>query len=176
MVQQALKQIATQALSLTPNGYFITDISEKSRCVDDNKQWRPVPQSTPVDFRGLANALETEIHPDICTFYSSFWSGSLETTSQEGQVSLIQMWNQDDFDRLIENFIGHALMKRQQKLPLTLFFATTEPDSELFLSLDNATGEVLLEEPARPPKKIVDNDLSTFLNRLTPVLGSPDIY
>jgi|TARA_B110000196_G_scaffold235905_1_gene204384 SecY interacting protein Syd len=176
LVQQALKQIATQALSLTPNGYFITDISEKSRCVDDNKQWRPVPQSTPVDFRGLANALETEIHPDICTFYSSFWSGSLETTSQEGQVSLIQMWNQDDFDRLIENFIGHALMKRQQKLPLTLFFATTEPDSELFLSLDNATGEVLLEEPARPPKKIVDNDLSTFLNRLTPVLGSPDIY
>jgi len=176
LVQQALKQIATQALSLTPNGYFITEISEKSRCVDDNKQWRPVPQSTPVDFRGLANALETEIHPDICTFYSSFWSGSLETTSQEGQVSLIQMWNQDDFDRLIENFIGHALMKRQQKLPLTLFFATTEPDSELFLSLDNATGEVLLEEPAKPPKKIVDNDLSTFLNRLTPVLGSPDIY
>lgn len=176
MVQQALKRIATQALSLTPNGYFITDISEKSPCVDDNRQWRPVPQSTPVDFRGLANALETEIHPDICTFYSSFWSGSLETTSQEGHVSLIQMWNQGDFDRLIENFIGHALMKRQQKLPLTLFFATTEPDSELFLSLDNATGEVLLEEPARPPKKIVDNDLSTFLNRLTPVLGSPDIY
>jgi SecY interacting protein Syd len=176
LVQQALERITTQALSLTPDGYFTTDLSEKSPCLNDNRLWRPVPQSTPVDFRGLANALETEIHPDICTFYGSFWSGSLEATSQEGHVSLIQMWNQSDFERLIENFIGHALMKRQHKLPLTLFFATTEPDSELFLSVDNKSGEVLLEEPARPPIRIVDNDLNTFLNRLTPVLAPPDIY
>lgn len=67
-------------------------------------------------------------------------------------------------------------MKRQRKQPLTLFFATTEPDSELFLSVDNKTGEILLEEPAKPPIKIVENDLNTFLNRLTPVLASPDIY
>ncbi|MDG2070798.1 MAG: SecY-interacting protein Syd [Pseudomonadales bacterium] len=162
-------------MSLTPDGYFTTDLDEKSPCVN-NRQWRPVPQSTPVDFRGLANALETEVHPDICTFYGSFWSGPLETTSEEGQVSLIQLWNPDDFDRLIENLIGHGLVKRQRKQPLTLFFATTEPDSELFLSVDNKTGEILLEEPAKPPIKIVENDLNTFLNRLTPVLASPDIY
>jgi SecY interacting protein Syd len=164
------------ALSLTPDGYFTTDLDEKSPCVNNNRQWRPVPQSTPVDFRGLANALKTEVHPDICTFYGSFWSGPLETTSEEGQVSLIQLWNPDDFDRLIENLIGHALVKRQRKQPLTLFFATTETDSELFLSIDNKTGEILLEEPAKPPIKIVENDLNTFLNRLTPVLASPDIY
>lgn len=176
MIQQALERIATQALSLTANGYFTTDLSEQSPCVNDNGQWRPIPQSTPVDFRSLSNALETEIHPDICSFYDSFWSGNLETSSQEGLVNLIQLWDQDDFDRLVENLIGHALMKRKHKRPLTIFFATTEPDSELFLSVDNETGEVLLEEPEKSPVRIVDNDLNTFLNRLTPVLTPPDIY
>ena len=138
--------------------------------------WRPVKQSPSVDFSGLAQALETPIHPDICQFYGSYWSGTLEMDSQEGRVSLIQLWNEEDFDRLIANFIGQALAKRRQRQPLSLFIANTEPDSEHFLSIDNATGAVLLELPGKPPLRRVEDKLGTFLSRLTPTLRSPDLY
>ena len=140
-----------------------------SLCQFTDGKWKPVPQKAPVNFDGLANALETTIHPDITAYYSAFWSGTIETESEEGQVSLIQLWNQNDFDRLVENLIGHALMKRRSKHPLTVFFATAEPDTELFLSIDNENGHVLLEEPGRAPLRQVDENLATFLNRLTPV-------
>lgn len=120
--------------------------------------------------------METTIHPDITAYYNAFWSGTIETESEEGQVSLIQLWNEKDFDRLVENLIGHALMKRRSKHPLTVFFATAEPNTELFLSIDNENGHVLLEEPGRAPLRQVDEDLVTFLNRLTPVPTPPEIY
>jgi SecY interacting protein Syd len=100
----------------------------------------------------------------------------LETKSQEGPLSLIQLWNQSDFDRLIENLIGHLMAKQQARQPFTVFFATTDPDSELFLSVDNDTGKVLLEEPGKPPIREVESDLACFLDRLEAVTNSPGIY
>ncbi|HJN51933.1 MAG: SecY-interacting protein [Pseudomonadales bacterium] len=139
-------------------------------------RWEPVPQSQTTDFRGLENALELEIHKDIKAYYGSYWCGALEATAEEGHVSLIQMWNPQDFDRLIENLIGHAMAKRRLKHPFTVFVATTEADSELFLSVDNDTGGVLLEEPGCPPRRQVDENLASFIDRLTPCLAQPKIY
>jgi SecY interacting protein Syd len=139
-------------------------------------RWEPVRQNERIDFRGLENALELEIHGDIKALYSTYWSAGLEATSEEGHVSLIQLWNPQDFDRLIENLIGHALAKRRQKQSFTVFVATTEADSELFLSVDNATGKVLLEEPGHPPKREVDENLASFIDRLAPCLEQPKIY
>lgn len=138
--------------------------------------WRPAPQETPVSFDGLENALEYEIHPDIKSYYGSYWSGTLEADSEEGRVSLIQLWNQEDFDRLIANLIGHALAKQRLKQPMTVFFANTDPDSELFLSIDNTSGAILLEEPGRPPMRQVESDISTFIGRLTPKIRQPELY
>ncbi|MBD3646949.1 MAG: SecY-interacting protein Syd, partial [Pseudomonadales bacterium] len=135
-----------------------------------------VTQSPPVDFRGLENALEEPVHPDIIAYYSSFWSGTIEAKAREGHVSLIQLWNPEDFDRLIENFIGHLLAKRRIKRPFTAFFATTDPDSEYFLSIDNESGKVLLEEPGKPPVREIEDDIATFLGRLEPVDMPPRIY
>ena len=138
--------------------------------------WRPVAQVRAVDFSGLENALELEIHPDVKAYYGSFWSGSLEATSSEGHVSLIQLWNPADFDRLIENLIGHALAKKRLKHALTIFFANTESESEYFLSVDNSTGEVLLEKPGVAPVQKVDVCLADFISRLSPSLTSPGIH
>jgi SecY interacting protein Syd len=138
--------------------------------------WHPVTQRDAVDFSGLEHALDVKIHADIKAFYGSFWSGSLEATCQEGHVSLIQLWNQADFNRLVENLIGHALAKRKVKQPLTVFFANTEFDSPYFLSVDNDSGEVLLEEPGAKPKRKVDNCLADFLNRLVPSLEPTTIH
>jgi SecY interacting protein Syd len=192
-IQLALSQLFAEALLLTDQGYFLAEYDPdwRSPCelpsgtdalinreaiVPDSIPWKPVTQEPKVDFSGLENALETTIHPDLVTYFSSYWSGTIETKSLEGHTSLIQLWNPEDFDRLIENYIGHSLAKRRIKESLTFFFATTEPDSEYFLSIDNATGAVLLEEPGRSPIKQVDDNLFNFLQRLTPVNSVPEIF
>lgn len=183
-VTRSLEAFTSRALTDRGVDYFESDFDPewRSRCELDASprtarvRWRPIVQTDPVDFRGLANALECDIHPDIRAYYASFWSGGFEARSHEGHVSLIQLWNAEDFDRLIENLIGHALAKRKARQPFTAFFATTEPDSELFLSIDNESGRVLLEEPGRPPIKEVETDVATFIDRLTPVDLEPGIY
>ena len=179
---QVLSDLIERTLLLTERGLLVSpfDPEWRSACEvhhsAEKTYWRPVAQSPRVDFSGLSNAVEAPIHSDIVNYYSSYWSGTLETDSQEGRVSLIQLWNQDDFERLITNLIGHALNKIRAKHPYTVFFATTEPDSELFLSIDNDSGVVLLEEPGNVPIREVESDILTFLNRLEPKLRQPGLY
>lgn len=132
-------------------------------------RWRPVKRSLADDFPGLENALETDIHPDIKSYYGAFWSGNLEAEAPDGHVSLIMLWNPADADRLIENQIGHALVNRRSKSPLSLFFACTEPDSDLILTVRNDSGEVLLERPGYKPLRSVAGSLAEFLDLLAPV-------
>jgi SecY interacting protein Syd len=181
-VDTALAGLFQDALEKSGKDSFTTrfDPSFRSDCEisqqGENTLWRPCAQSTAVDFSGLANAVESPIHPDICAYYSAYWAGTLEARSQEGPVSLIQLWNHEDFDRLIANLIGHFMAKQRIKCPFTVFFANTDPDSEFFLSIDNESGQVLLEEPAKAPLRVVEQDLATFLSRLTPVNKETGIY
>ena len=133
--------------------------------------WRPVKRAFADEFAGVERALELRIHPDIQAYYGAFWSGGLEATAAEGHVSLILLWNPADVERLVENLIGHALAKRRARAPFTVFFACTEPDSELFLSVDNASGEVVLEAPGAKPRRTVAPSLTAFLRGLDPAPG-----
>ena len=83
-------------------------------------------------------------------------------------MSLLFLWNPADTDRLNENLIGHAMAKQRAKAPMSIFFACTEPDSELFLSVDNDSGSVLLEKPGYKPIREVAPDLASFLATLVP--------
>ena len=129
-------------------------------------RWWPVPQHPRVNFEGLEHALELKLHPDAVAWYSQWWAGGLDASAEEGEVHLIQLWNPEDFDGLISNLIGHALNKRRSDAQFTVFFATTEEDSELFLSIDNDSGAVVLEAPMDPPFREVAPDLASFLARL----------
>ena len=179
---QALANLIERTLDLTDSRLLSSpfDPEWRSECEvyqsSDKTFWRPIVQSPRVDFSGLANAIEAPIHPDIVSYYGSYWSGTLEADSREGRVSLIQLWNPDDFERLITNLVGHALNKIRAKHPYTVFFATTEPDSELFLSIDNTSGVVMLEEPGKSPIREVESDIGTFLTRMEPKERQPDIY
>ena len=181
-VNAALSGLFQDALDRSGQDSFSTsfDPSFRSECElhqqGDNTLWRPRLQSPPVDFTGLSNAVGSPIHPDVCAYFGSYWAGTLESTSQEGHVSLLQLWNQEDFDRLIGNLIGHFMAKQKMKQAFTVFFANTEPDSEFFLSIDNESGQILLEEPAKAPLRVVEQDLTTFLKRLTPVATQSGIY
>ena len=130
--------------------------------------WRPLRRAFADDFAGLERALEVPIHNDVKAYYGRYWSGGLEATAEEGHVSLILLWNPSDAQRLVENLIGHALAKRRARAALTVFFACTEPDSDLFLSIDNASGAVVLEAPGAKPIRTVAPSLTVFLRGLRP--------
>lgn len=140
--------------------------------------WQPLPRGLNTDiehdFAGLENALETTIHPDIKAYYGSYWSGGLEADAPQGHVSLILLWNPQDAERLIANLIGHALAKQRSRSPLSVFFACTEVDSELFLSVANDTGEVLLEKPGHKPVEVVAENLASFIDTLVP--APPELH
>jgi len=136
--------------------------------------WRPRRRPFADDFAGLERALETSIHPDIKAYYGAYWSGGLEAKAADGHVSLLLLWNPEDAERLVENLIGHALAKRRARSPFTVFFACTEPESELFLTVDNASGVVLLEQPGHRPIRRVADSLAEFLGALEP--APPELH
>ena len=131
-------------------------------------QWQPTKRSRSADFGGLEHALEVEIHPDIKSFYGCYWADVMKLETREGGLTLIQIWNEADFDRLVENILGHAMAKQRIKAPLTVFIATTD-EGEHMLSVDNASGRVVLEEPGSLPAREVSPSLAQFLDRLSPV-------
>ncbi len=130
--------------------------------------WRPLERHDVDDFSGLERAFKTEIHESIKSYYGSYWSGCLEAEASEGHVSLILLWNPDDRDRLMENLIGHAMAQQRSRSTLSIFFACTVPESELFLAVNNSTGEVQLERPGYKPIRTVAPSLGAFLSELSP--------
>lgn len=135
--------------------------------------WQPVKRHVSgEDFAGLESALETPIHPDIKTHYGRYWSANLEAEAPDGHVSLLFLWNQEDTDRLVENLIGHAVACRHNRTPFSVFFACTEPNSDLFLTVNNESGAVQLEEPGKGPLRIVSDSLADFIELLVPAAST----
>ncbi len=175
-VNAALDQFVDKVIALQPTPPTIRFNEDwPSLCYDlstrtgDTIGWRPTRQLGKNDmFSRMSDALEEAIHPDIVDYYSRYWSDPLPAYCSNGELSLIQVWNDEDLERLRSNLIGHALSKRQQKRPLTFFIACPEPDDNFFISIDNFSGEVWLETPGKPPiRKLADN-LASFLNSLSP--------
>lgn len=131
--------------------------------------WQPVRRhDLASDFSDLEKALGFELHPDLKTHYARYWSGTLEAEAPAGHVSLIYLWNQQDVDRLIENLIGHVVACRNNKTPFAGFFATTEADSDYFLTINNHTGAIQLEQPGYQPLRVICNSLAEFYDLLVP--------
>jgi SecY interacting protein Syd len=133
-------------------------------------QWEPIQQSAQDMFLRLGEALETEIHPSINAFYSRYWSNHLSAYCSEGELELLQAWNQEDMERLRSNLLGHALDKKKRKQRLSFFFAITSPDVGM-LCINNDNGEVWYETPGKKPIRKIADSLPQFLDSLevTPV-------
>ncbi|RTE64592.1 SecY-interacting protein [Amphritea opalescens] len=140
---------------------------------DESIQWLPERQADNNNschdmFDRLEQALGYSIHTDLRTWYSRYWSEPLPATSEWGDLSLLFLWSDKDCERLRGNLVGHLLTKQKQKQPATLFFACTEPDGEKFISIDNQTGEIWLEQPGKKPIMKLADSLALFLDMLTP--------
>ena len=135
----------------------------------DDCQWLPVRQPSQDMFSRLNSALDIEVHPDIVAYYCHFWSNHLAATSEFGELELLQVWNQEDMERLRSNILGHALDKKRRRQPVSIFFAITSPE-EGMLSVNNDSAEVWFEVPGKKPVRKVANSLAEFLQSLSPAL------
>ena len=172
-VEQYLKTYPRLEDIHDPRWRSLCEISEPYRDADGNDRivWQPLKRIhpiTPNDFSRLERALELEIHPDLKSYYGRYWSGGLEAEAPQGHVSLLFLWNDEDVIRLTENLVGHALAKRRSRSTFSVFFACTEEDSELFLSVENESGRILLERPGYKPLRTVAGSLAEFLGSLVP--------
>ncbi len=130
-------------------------------------KWQPVRQSENNDFRNVEEAMEIALNPQYCAYFTRYFSENLPAKAEQGNCELLQVWNQDDFERLQQNLIGHLLMKKRLKQPPTLFFALTDED-DFILTVDNETGKVMLEQVGKIPAKEIADDLVSFLSGLSP--------
>lgn len=134
-------------------------------------RWQPVIRQQQADFSATEQALGMVFHADIKTFYCRYWSEGLNASAERGDLQLLQAWNEDDFERLLQNLIGHVLMKRRLKQPETLFFAVTD-DDDFIISLDNISGRVMLEQVGLEPTEVLAESLSMFLTDIAPRVQS----
>ena len=169
---QHQRQHCKQPLSVEFDSQWLSACYSDSQQLKDGElcQWQPVKQRHQDMFSRLAEALDEEVHPDIVTFYSRYWSSHLTASSDEGDLELLQVWNQDDMERLRSNLLGHALAKRKLKQPLSFFIAITYPD-EGMLCVDNSSGEIWYEMPGKKPIRKIADSLCTFLSRIKPALA-----
>ncbi|MBV0933553.1 SecY-interacting protein [Marinobacterium weihaiense] len=132
--------------------------------------WQPVRNMDNSDmFERLSEALNIDIHSDIIEYYTRYWSDPLPCCLPDGRrIHLLFAWSQQDLERLRANLIGHALSKQKQKRPLTLFFATLEPNTDYMLSIDNRDGSVWLERPGKAPEQQLSTSLAELFDTLQP--------
>lgn len=133
----------------------------------DEVSWRPVLRSEPASLSNLEEALEVRIPLELQLLFGRYYSHDLNASTEDGGLSIIQAWNEQDFDRLQKNLIAHVLMKRRLKQAETLFFGLTD-EEDYILSVMLSTGAVMLEKVGKEPVRELAPNLSAFLLNLKP--------
>lgn len=132
--------------------------------------WKPAERKEAISFSELEAALEITFPTELLDFYGSFWSNGICVERDDINLSLIQIWNDEDEQQLKENMLGHVFAKIKGKLPLTYFIGCTFSDE--VICLDSETGNIVLEKPGYSASRILSSDLESFLNSLQPLKDS----
>lgn len=126
--------------------------------------WQPVKRENNHDLSGLEKALDIKLRPELSSFFCRYWSEQIDAIFQQGNLTLMFIWNEADMKRLVENQIGHTLNKLRNKQTLTFFIACT--DSDYIISVEHESGQVVLERPGYPVEKILAPNLKHFIDEL----------
>lgn len=129
-------------------------------------RWKPVLMDESVTFSNLEEGLSMAIHPDIIAYYCRYWSNNIDLKTERGNLQLLFAWNQQDLIRLQQNLVGHVLMKRKLKQPETFFIGLTD-EEDFIISLDNQSGQVMLEQIGLVPCEVLASNMTAFINGLT---------
>lgn len=129
--------------------------------------WLPFKRPEPASLANLESALEVTIPADLQYLFGAYFSHDINAQAADGSLTILQAWNEDDFDRLQKNLIAHVLMKRRLKQADTLFFALTDED-DIILSVDLASQAVMVERVGKEPHKKLADSLAEFITDLRP--------
>lgn len=133
--------------------------------------WQPQPFLPPATLEKVEQALEIGLGPDLHEFYTTQFAGDMFCRFDNLELSLIQVWSEDDFIRLQENLIGHLVTQRRLKISPSLFIATLADEMKI-ISVCNITDQVIIEHFGTSTKQVVAPSLTLFLQRLTPLIKS----
>lgn len=145
-----------------------------SPCMEYSKgeviYWLPKPFPMPNEkLHSVEKALEIHFYPNIHQFYTTQLAADMRVKFQGRQLDLIQVWNMTDFTCLQENLIGHLITQKKCRLTPTLFIASLDSEFEI-ISVDNLTGQVILETLGQTTRSVLACNLIKFLKQLTPVI------
>ncbi len=136
---------------------------------DDAVFWQPQPFTLEPTLQAVERAMDIVVQHPLQTYYTSQFAGDMPATFGERELTLLQVWSPDDFQRVQENLIGHLVTQKRLKLPPTLFIGTL--DSELdVVSVCNLTGEVILETLGTRNRTTLSASVASFLTHLEPLV------
>lgn len=142
----------------------------ETRDGEEQRLWQPVKRQDSIDFSNIEAALEISLDKQIDSFFGSFYSDHVSADFHGEIITLVQVWNDEDFVGLQENIIAHLLMKKKLKQSPTLFIATCVDEMEI-IAIDNTNGEVVKERLGKGISEVLAPDLASFIAQLTPVIN-----
>lgn len=152
-----------------PKSYELYDIA--SPCItsthDSAVFWRPVPAQDH-SLTIVEQVIFITLHPDAHDFYQTQYAGDMAATFNGLSLTLIQIWNDDDFSRLEQNLIAHLNMQKKLKRRPSVFIASTSDNTEI-ITIDNQTGNIMLERLVDNENQILADNLTEFLAQLKPI-------
>ncbi|WOT04256.1 SecY-interacting protein [Shewanella youngdeokensis] len=139
---------------------------------DDALQWQAVKRVQPGTFDNVEHALELSLHPDLSTFYGSYFAAPLMFDSRWGTGELLQVWSATDFDYLQQNIIGHLMMKKKLKQEPTWFVGVLD-DEDKMITVNNTDGSVWIEIPGKVQSHKLADSLNSFISELSTRVAPP---
>ncbi|RCU48855.1 SecY-interacting protein [Corallincola holothuriorum] len=144
-----------------PSPCFVDEVEDK----EGDKHWQPFKRDELGDFSNVEEAIECVLDESVKAFYQSYFCDSLALNFAGHSFDLIQVWNEQDFKGLQQNMIGHIVMKKRLGQKITLFIGCIDDDT--IISVNNETGQVVVEKVGCEPHKVLAETLPDFLNALT---------